>query len=539
MRNIFIAFLCVFVPSVLQAQNHWLHNMMIPQKSALSLESLSALDSNRVCAAGYGIGGDGVYLSSDAGKTWEQIYSNEPGKVLFVEKIAYLGPDHIVFLADSNGAVTQGNTTTILESAVLFTTFDGGKNWSANPLGHIDINAPSSSLSHQLAAFDNNHLACPMNRAGIALSSDGGLSWAVKEYPDTSFGGCNAIAYLLPQTIIMQSHNRITHHNSLYITSDLGEHWSEQPMDTSTFERMVFLTPQHAFAVGMVTKNGYSAYIPTIFESLDSGQTWSAVLQGSVGQGAAFMDMSFDYATGRTAEAVGTNDILFRSTDRGRTWFAEDAEFDQQDLHALISVVLLDSSKGIVGCDGGYFMSYVASPLLAKPVIVDPLPSAACTGSAQVDWLPVNGALSYDIQIQSNNSSSAPIVDKQDLLTTSYLATGLPAGQFFIRVRARSGDTFGNWATTWVNVSPAAVRRMGDQSKELQIYPNPVRAGSTLHISGLTPNSGGAYIEDVLGRIVAEFNVSASSETLPLPTRVSGLLRVVAGSSVAPLCVMP
>ncbi|UCG61661.1 MAG: T9SS type A sorting domain-containing protein [Candidatus Zixiibacteriota bacterium] len=83
------------------------------------------------------------------------------------------------------------------------------------------------------------------------------------------------------------------------------------------------------------------------------------------------------------------------------------------------------------------------------PVLVYPDDGAEFDEPAQLtlDWEDVSGAVSYQVQVDDENSFSAPVLyDVQDIIQSEWLTPELGSGIYYWRVRASDGRIFGGWS---------------------------------------------------------------------------------------------
>ena len=121
---------------------------------------------------------------------------------------------------------------------------------------------------------------------------------------------------------------------------------------------------------------------------------------------------------------------------------------------------------------------------LLPPVITQPQANAVVENSTSFQWVAVNGALRYELQIADNAGFINPFF-VVDTLTTVGQTVTLPKSEtgYFVRVRAITTTGPGDWSATVAfrtGITPAAM--VENQASQLMVYPNPFRQCITLDL---------------------------------------------------------
>lgn len=180
--------------------------------------------------------GDGVYKSTDSGKTWENMGLKETRHISRI--IINPGDPNIVYVA------AMGHLWGPNEERGIYKTIDGGKTWTKvlyvnEDTGFADLAMdPSDSLTLYAAAYEHRRLPYFFSSggkgSGLFKSTDGGKTWIKleKELPEGVMGRIGlAISRTHPNVV----YALIEHEEGgIWRSQDRGETW-ERTGDRETF----------------------------------------------------------------------------------------------------------------------------------------------------------------------------------------------------------------------------------------------------------------------------------------------------------------
>ena len=185
--------------------------------------------------------GDGVYKSTDGGKTWTNMGLKETRHISRV--IINRGDPNIVYVA------AMGHLWGPNEERGVYKTIDGGKTWAK--VLYVDKNTgfadlamdPSDSLTLYAAAYDHRRLPHYFSSGGpgsaLYKTTDGGLTWKklVKDLPSGTLGRIGIdIARSNPNVV----YALIEHiDGGIWRSEDKGESW-KRTCDNTTYKQVNF-----------------------------------------------------------------------------------------------------------------------------------------------------------------------------------------------------------------------------------------------------------------------------------------------------------
>ncbi|HEY0348447.1 MAG TPA: hypothetical protein VGC60_09875, partial [Pyrinomonadaceae bacterium] len=270
--------------------------------------------------------GDGMYKSTDAGKTWKHIgleATKQIGRVLVDPK-----NPNIVFVA------ALGNAYASSPDRGVYRSRDGGATWQKvlfknDDVGAIDLNFDPTNSQVVYATLWNVRrppwfIYTPANGpgGGIFKSTDGGTTW-------------NEIDEGIPA----EGRGRIgisvspSNGNRIYAVVDAFVNDKEHPEDQQK-----------------IKKSG------GVFRSDDAGATWTRLSSDERlwGRGWYFEKVTADPKNPDTVYVMNTS--VYRSTDAGKTWTAIKGDPTGDDFHQLW-IYPDDPKRMVLGSDQGSIVS--------------------------------------------------------------------------------------------------------------------------------------------------------------------------------------
>jgi photosystem II stability/assembly factor-like uncharacterized protein len=317
----------------------------------------------------FGATGGGLWKTIDAGNTWAPvtdglITSSSVGAVAVSES----NPD-VVYIGMGESCI-RGN---IMPGDGVYKSSDAGKTWAK--VGFTNVDAISKIRIHPtnpdivyVAAFGQYY--GPSEERGVFKSTDGGKSWRKTLFRDPRTGAVDlAIDANDPNVIYaaLWEAYRIEYQMSsggpgsgLYKSTDGGETWTEitrnQGLPSGVVGRIgVALTKADSNRVYALVENAKGG----LYVSDDAGATWRLMNESRTVRQRAFYYTHVHGDPGNKDVVYLLNTALFRSTDAGKT-IAQIGQGTHGDHHDLW--VDPDDSEHIIdGNDGGGAISFNAS----------------------------------------------------------------------------------------------------------------------------------------------------------------------------------
>lgn len=315
----------------------------------------------------FGAVGGGVWQSENAGRTWKPIFDSQPVASIGWITVAPSNPN-VIYVgsgeADMRSDIQQGNG--------MYKSTDGGKSWTqigltdSRQIGKILVD-PQDPNTVYVAAL--GHQYGPNSERGVYKSTDGGATWTHALDKGPNVGAIDLAMDPSNASIIYAAmwHTRRApwsvyppaegDGNALYKSTDAGKTWSMLgghgfPAKVGRIGIAVSpARPERVYAcVDASTKEG------GIYRSDDGGASWIHT-DGEPrvwGRGWYFAGVTADPKDADTVYVMNTS--AYRSTDGGKTFKAFKGAPGGDDYHTLW-IDPNDSDRMILGCDQGVVVS--------------------------------------------------------------------------------------------------------------------------------------------------------------------------------------
>lgn len=230
------------------------------------------------CLRGDIMQGDGVYKSSDAGKTWRHI-GLEDTQVISKIRIHPENPD-VVYVA------AFGHVAGLNEQRGVFRSQDGGKTWKrvlyrSNKAGAIDLTMdPRNPKVLFVAIWEAYRLSYTMSSggpdSGLFKTTDGGETWIeITRNPGMPSGVIGKIGVVISPADSSRVYAIVENENGgVFRSDDYGETWAKVSDDRNLRQRAFYYS--HIYAD---PKDPDTMYVLStgFYKSKDGGKTYSRI----------------------------------------------------------------------------------------------------------------------------------------------------------------------------------------------------------------------------------------------------------------------
>jgi photosystem II stability/assembly factor-like uncharacterized protein len=236
------------------------------------------------CIRGNIMPGDGVYKSTDAGKTWTHTGFSDSQAISKIR--IHPGNPDIVFVA------SFGRYGTPSEERGVFKSIDGGKSWKKvlfrdTRTGAVDISIDRRNPTVIYAAlWEAYRVEYQMSSggpgSGLFKSTDGGDTWTeITRNPGLPAGMIGKIGVSVSGADSNRVYALVENENGgLFVSSDAGATWTASTTDRSVRQRAFYYT--HVIADPSNTDTVYMLNT-SAFRSTDAGKTLTNIGGGTHG----------------------------------------------------------------------------------------------------------------------------------------------------------------------------------------------------------------------------------------------------------------
>ncbi|HEV2426021.1 MAG TPA: glycoside hydrolase [Terriglobia bacterium] len=313
----------------------------------------------------------GVWKSDDYGRTWNPIFDNEPTQSIGAIAVAPSDPN-VIYVGSGEGL----HRPDLSVGDGIYKSTDSGKTWTHLGLSdgeQIPTLAVDPRDPNRVFAAVLGHPFGPNAERGIFRSTDGGQNWQKVLYKDESTGGCDVeIDHANPDVVYAtlweermgpwEDANQFPGPNGgIFKSTDGGTTWNQltQGLPKGLTQAYVTISPTNPQRLYASVAAGYAT---SIYRSDDAGASWSKSTDDprpSVRIGGG--DLAMPRVDPRNPDVVyTTSTVTWRSTDGGKTWTGIRGAPGGDDYQNMWinpnnpDVILLVSDQGaIVSVNGG------------------------------------------------------------------------------------------------------------------------------------------------------------------------------------------
>lgn len=309
-----------------------------------------------------GAAAGGLWKSTDGGMTWTSIFDSEPNPSVGAVAVAPSNPS-IVWV----GTGEANNRQSASWGDGVYKSSDGGKTWShmglddTQAIGRVVIDPTNPEVVYVAAV---GHLWGPNPERGLFKTADGGKTWNKVLFINNDTGVTDvAVDPQSPTTLYAAAYERrrtVWGFNGggpdggVYKSTDGGANWTKLTTDlpsTGDVGRIaVAVYRRNPNIVYALIQNGKDG---GVFRSEDKGATWKK-MSSEDPRPSYFSQIRIDPNNDLRIWMGGVN--LYYSEDGGKTFNQERVRDVHSDFHG-IWIDPGNSNFMLVGCDGGVYAS--------------------------------------------------------------------------------------------------------------------------------------------------------------------------------------
>lgn len=370
------AFSQPFAPTLFDAM-HW--RMIGPHRGGRTVGAVGVPQQPNVFYIGVNNGG--VWKTTDFGRTWFPIFDDQPTGSIGDVVVSLSNPD-VLYVGSGEGL--QRPDLSVGDG--VYKSTDGGKSWiniglkDGQQIGGLAIDPKNEN---RVFAAVLGHPYGPNKERGIYRTLDGGKSWKQILYKDENTGAVQVTIDPVNANIIYadlwaarqgpwENGAWNGQESGLFKSTDGGDTWKKLttglPTPKQGLGRIGFCIapsdPNRLYATADASENG------GIYRSDDAGESWKMIQSDERywGRGSDFAEIKTDP---KNKDIVySANIVTWKSTDGGMTWEAFRGAPGGDDYHRIWinpmnpEIILLASDQGaIITVNGGKtFSSWYNQP---------------------------------------------------------------------------------------------------------------------------------------------------------------------------------
>ena len=295
----------------------------------------------------FGAAGGGVWKTIDAGRTWQPLMQHQQASAVGALDISASDPN-IIYVGTGQVAFRYD----MLAGDGVYKSTDGGKTWTnvglkkTQHIGRIIID-PTNPQRVLVAGLGN--VFAPNNERGVFLTTDGGATWKKTLFVDDSTGGVDLASDPDAPSIVyaamwqMQAHPWLDYFmpqtgpgSGIFKSTDGGEHWTRltgHGLPSGEYGRIgLGVAPgskgQIVYAT-IITSGGANG----LYRSNDGGATWEYVNKDPGLANSYFSRVTVDPTNPNTVYVMDRS--IHKSVDGGKSFIMFKGSPGGDDYHFL------------------------------------------------------------------------------------------------------------------------------------------------------------------------------------------------------------
>jgi hypothetical protein len=329
-------FSCLVIPSQSRAANGWTEQLNSGYRNWASLTTSS--DGSKVIGLDYN---NYIWTSSDYGVTWTQ-RTSDVGRAWYSVTSSASG--------QYAAAIVYGGN--------VWTSSDYGATWTAVA---NTANASARNWYSIDSSSDGRYLAAVVKLGNIWTSSDYGVTW-------TNVNNAGMLSWrAITSSANGQNLAAIVRNGNVWTSSNYGANWTERVIAGSASTYFFSITSSDLGDKLAIADNNRDGYIYT---SSDYGVTWTPKFNKVLPLSNQKWYSVYYSSDGTKIIAAMYNDNLYESLDSGETWSAVTGTGTSRRWQPV--VYSGDGTKIYAGLNGGYSYSYgeiTGSPIITSTAV--------------------------------------------------------------------------------------------------------------------------------------------------------------------------
>ncbi|MDP4244006.1 MAG: hypothetical protein Q8921_14870, partial [Bacteroidota bacterium] len=404
--------------------------------------------------------------SSDSGRTWQEIFTKQEGWDRWISVVHPSASNYIIYgdTEDYYGQDRNGNYLNRYRAYFLLSS-DVGATWTQM---YLDTNTILRSVTMLTPTYgaaivihvSNVHDSLPGLLADdMIVTTDGWKSWTTHPFP-SGVRGSQQLFCFRPGVFGVSTWLNSNGDSMRYLkTLDGGLTWQTHG-SMPVVADIYFLNENLAWGAG--TDWHVKPQNPLLIQTTDGGATWITRLDRDVSVlhwGEGLNQVAF----GDSLHGIACGSRILETTDGGVTWSSNQPPFDafsRQNGGMNIQGLIMPAANFALAVSGSPGIRFIGQQRLALPNLHEHDPGPMAIAPTTVAWVPVTGAVRYELQLAINPpwaGSAQKVFDYVSLDTviadTLCSFTPIPAETYYARVRAigqQSLDTSDwRWSGEW------------------------------------------------------------------------------------------